>query len=198
MSSPLHNAELMEIRSFRVVFALERRLHRIDRFRLPLPYGVPLRGLAYAAVALLLIVLAGRLPVVGELIGLAPAPFRYMLLPAGTGFLLARARVDGRPAHGFALAWLRFRAAPKRINAFRPTAAVDERRRIFDPIVFMPDDSAATYRPARVKGPATIRVAYPANVTQRGTRLVISQAGVRPLRAAKLVEIPAGGEVVVQ
>ena len=37
----------IQLRSFRVCFQLERRLHRIDRFRLPFPYGLPLRGLGY-------------------------------------------------------------------------------------------------------------------------------------------------------
>jgi hypothetical protein len=39
----------LEVRSFRVVFQLERRLHRIQHWKLPLPYGLPLRGLAYGA-----------------------------------------------------------------------------------------------------------------------------------------------------
>ena len=43
MSSPL------EIRSFRSVFALERRIYRIDTLRLN-PAGIPLRGIVYAAV----------------------------------------------------------------------------------------------------------------------------------------------------
>jgi len=37
--------QTLQIRSFRVVFDLERRLHKIDRWRIPLPYGVPVRGL---------------------------------------------------------------------------------------------------------------------------------------------------------
>ena len=38
--------------------ALERRIHKVDRIRLPLPYGLPLRSIAYA-------LLAGLPPITG-------------------------------------------------------------------------------------------------------------------------------------
>ena len=52
--------QTVTIRSYRLAFALERRIFRIERYRLPLPYGLPLRGLAYAALALALVLLAGK------------------------------------------------------------------------------------------------------------------------------------------
>ena len=118
-AQPERDAKL-EIRSFRVVFQLERRLHRIQHWKLPLPYGLPLRGLAYGALVLLAIVALGRVPVLGELVRLMPPPVRFLLAPVGAGFLLARARVDGRPAHRFLLAWARHRAGARWVSAFRP------------------------------------------------------------------------------
>ena len=47
------------LRSYRLAFELERRLHRIDRFRIPVPYGIPLAALAYA-VALAALFVARR------------------------------------------------------------------------------------------------------------------------------------------
>ena len=55
----------LTIRSYRLAFALERRIHKIDRYRLPVPYGVPLRGLAYAVVVLAVVLALTALPVSG-------------------------------------------------------------------------------------------------------------------------------------
>ena len=38
--------EARPIRSYRVCFSLERRIYKIDRWRLPVPWGVPLRTTA--------------------------------------------------------------------------------------------------------------------------------------------------------
>src|SRR4051794_11411748 len=157
----------MEIRSFRVVFALERRIHRVDRFRIPLPYGVPVRAAVYAFVALVLIVLASRLPAVGELVALLPAPLRFVALPVGAGFLLSRARVDGRPAHRFLVSYARHRCAPRYISAFRPIDRPGRAFRFTEPIAFVPD-----WR--RVAGPARLRLTEAAELEERrgGAQLV--------------------------
>ena len=198
MSSPLHSAEKLEVRSFRVVFRLERRLHRFDRWRLPLPYGLPLRGTGYAVALLVVVMLAGRLPVVGELIGLVPAPLRYALIPGTVGFLLGRIEPDGRPAHGFLLAWLRHRRRPRELSAFRPVEPVGQELRIAEPIAFLPDAWGPGRRPARIVGPARVRVAYPLRGRQRRRRLELRQASEQPLRRPKIVTVPAGHEVVVR
>jgi hypothetical protein len=100
----------LPIHSFRVVFELERRIHKIDRWRLPVPYGVPLRGLAYWAVALVATIGFTRLPLVGSAVEVLPAPVRFVVLPVGVAYLLARVEVDGRPAHRAIVAWACLRA----------------------------------------------------------------------------------------
>jgi hypothetical protein len=117
--------ETIHVRSFRVVFDLERRIHRIDRFRVPLPYGLPLRSIGYAVVALVAILLASRLPVIGALLGLFPTPARLVLAPAAISYALTQLRLDGRSAHAAASAWLRYRLGPRRLVAFagRPAQA---------------------------------------------------------------------------
>ncbi|MQA74217.1 MAG: M28 family peptidase [Solirubrobacterales bacterium] len=58
------------IRSYHEVLgSVERRLYRFERYRLPTPYGVLVRSLLYAAGALLVVVVASALPVLGALLG---------------------------------------------------------------------------------------------------------------------------------
>src|SRR3954451_10993851 len=177
----------MEIRSFRVVFALERRIHRVDRFRIPLPYGLPVRAAVYAIVTLALIALAGRLPVVGGLIGVLPAPLRYVALPSAIGFVLSRARVDGRPAHRFLVSYARHRCAPRSISAFRHLDPPGQAVRFTEPIAFVPD-----WR--RVIGPARLRLTEAAELEQRrrGAQLVIRPAAGGVLRRPRLLTVERG------
>jgi hypothetical protein len=52
------------IRSFRLVFDRGyRRLFKIDRYRLPFAYGLPILGIGYAAGVALALTLVGKLPV---------------------------------------------------------------------------------------------------------------------------------------
>src|SRR4051794_302593 len=110
----------IEIRSFRTVFRLERRIYKFDRWRIPIPYGVPVWGLAYSTATLAAIVLAGRLPAVGGLVSLLPAPLRFVLLPLGVGALLNGIEPDGRRPHIFIKAWLRHRLGARCLCGLRP------------------------------------------------------------------------------
>jgi hypothetical protein len=102
----------LEIRSYHSVFALERRLYRIDG--LPLnPAGVPLRGVAYFAVLLGLALTLRELPVAGPLVGLVPWYLRDLLAPGLCAFVLGAVGVDGRPFHIAAPALLRYRLSPR-------------------------------------------------------------------------------------
>src|SRR3954447_3178515 len=92
----------LQIRSYRVVFDLERRIHHIDRFRVPLPYGLPLRSVAYAVVGLVAVLLMRQLPGIGELLRLFPVPAQLVLLPGAFSVALTRLRLDGRSAHAAA------------------------------------------------------------------------------------------------
>ncbi len=187
-----HEPAGMEIRSFHVVFALERRLHRIDRWRLPFPYGVPVRAIAYGAGALVVIVVAGRLPLSGTLTGVMPAPLRYVIAPAAIGAALARLRVDGRPAHRHLLARLAHQIGPARRSGVRASPAVGTVLRLVEPCVIVPDGSGSAYRPARITGPAELLLRYPAQGRQRGRRLRLAQAGDQPLDRSQHVTLEAG------
>jgi hypothetical protein len=114
-----------------------------------------------------------------------PPPVRFLLAPVGAGFFLARARVDGRPAHRFLLAWGRDRVGSRWVSAFRAIPAPGACVRFDEPIVFVPDNSGPEYRPARLVGPARVLLRYPARATQRGRQLLIAQAPGGPMRRGK-------------
>src|SRR5215213_10110090 len=48
-------------------FVVDRRIYRVDRWALPVPGGVPLRGVAYFAAALVGVVVFGGMPGIGGL-----------------------------------------------------------------------------------------------------------------------------------
>jgi hypothetical protein len=188
----------LEIRSFAVVFRLERRLHRIDRWRVPLPYGLPVAALAYGVGALLALLLLGRLPLAGDSLGLLPAPIRYVLLPGAVGLGLARGRWDGRPAHHALAAWLRFRLGPKHLSAFRPTPAPGRVVRIEAPIPLAADASDGRLRPARIRGAGSLLLHYPARASVRGSRLSLAAAGTEPLDHPRRIRLQRGQEVRIR
>jgi hypothetical protein len=170
----------LEVRSFRVCFDLERRIHRVDRWRLPVPWGVPLRGVAYALVALAVMLAAGVLPGVGLLVGALPAPLRWVVLPVGVAVVLVRWRLDGRPAHRALLAIVRQQFGPQTLQGYsrcrrgRAEARAEAR---YAPVALARDRYTGGLRRGRVVGPAQVSVRGCAGVRQRGRRLVVETGG---------------------
>ena len=189
--------KVVVIRSFRVVFALERRLFKVDRFRLPLAYGVPVRGIAYAAGVLLAVVLAGRLPLLGAVVDLVPPPFRFVALPVAVAAVLVRVRVDGLPAHHALRLWTAHRVRPRRLVGFR-SDTTPALVRPGDPIVFVPDASGPRLRRGVIEGVPAVAVRVPVRGRIRGRTLELAQTGEGPLRVGRRVAIPAGGRVVIR
>src|SRR5918997_6615468 len=112
-------AERIVIRSYRRVFDVDRRIYRVDRWTLPVPGGVPLRGLGYFVATVLAVVAGGRLPVVGGLLDLLSPPLRYVVLPLLVAMVATQVAPDGRAAHRFACDWLRLRLRARRRSAGR-------------------------------------------------------------------------------
>jgi hypothetical protein len=188
----------LEIRSFGVVFRLERRLHKIDRWRLPLPYGLPVVGLAYALAALLALLVLAQLPLLGDALALLPAPVRYVLLPGALGLALARGRWDGRPAHHALAAWARFRLGPQQLSAFRPCPAPGQVLRIKEPITLVADATDSRLRPARIHGAGSLVLLLPARATVRGARLSLTAAGGEPLRRPRRIRLGPGQRIRIR
>lgn len=147
----------MEIRSYRRVFDLERRIYRIDQVRLN-PNGVPVRGVAYfVAIAALLLILE-RLPLVGALAAPIPWYLRDVGFPALGASLLTVTRVDGRRFDLAVAALLRDRLGARRFASLRPLGGGDAGASWRpQPLLMLPDGSDHRLRRASYRGPG---VAY--------------------------------------
>jgi hypothetical protein len=190
--------EPLRIRSYRVVFRLERRVHRLGQWRVPLPHGLPLAGIGHFVLGLGAVLLLGRLPGAGALLSLLPAPARYALLPAGAAYLLSRWRPDGRAPHRAAWALVRLRASPRRRAALR--AALLGRTRLAD-LSLAPDASGARLVPARVRGragePVRLLLGYPCRTTRRGRAVRVEQSSARPLHRPAELALGAGERAIL-
>jgi hypothetical protein len=146
---------MSEIRSYRSVFDLERRIYRIDRVRLN-PNGVPLRGIVYWLTILVATLVVARVPLVGAVLGVFPWYMRELALPALAAALLSVVRVEGRPFHRAAVALVRYAAAPRYLCRWRPCAAPGCR---WSPaqLLVLPDGGGARLRRLRYTGPGVVR-----------------------------------------
>jgi len=147
---------MTEIRSFRTVFDLERRIYRIDRLRLN-PTGVPLRGIIYFLALAACSLLLGRLPLIGAIARTAPWYLREVALPAALAALFTLIAIEGRPFHLAALALLRFALGPRELSGLRPRRAGD-RELLLSELVFLADGSDARARRLRYRGPGRVRI----------------------------------------
>ena len=147
---------MTEIRSYRNVFDLERRIYRVDRLRLN-PSGVPLRGIAYFLAILAATLFAARLPVIGVLARMPPWYVREVAVPGATAALLTMIKVEGRPFHLAALALLRYGAGPRELAGLRPRVAADRRWRPHE-LVVLADGSDSRLRRLRYTGPGAVLV----------------------------------------
>jgi hypothetical protein len=147
----------MEIRSYRRVFDLERRIYRVDRLRLN-PGGVPVRGVLYFLAMLLVALVVGRLALIGGLVRVLPWYLRDLLLPVASAAVLSIVRVEGRPFHLAAHALLRYQVGPGRPSCIGRRAAPAGRWRP-EEILILPDGSDAKIRPLRYTGPGAVLIA---------------------------------------
>ncbi len=185
----------MTIRSYRVCFSVERRIHKLDRWRVPLPYGLPVRGLVYFACAALAVLVLSPFPVVGDLLGDLHPIMRFLLVPGAVAMTLYRLALDGRPAHAAGLAWVRMRLEPSRMAAFRavePPGPVT-----LGTLVMAPDERFARMRAGVIEGPADVLIRYPAQARQRRTALHVRQQDGEVMPRGKQIRLGAGQRVVV-
>jgi hypothetical protein len=163
----------MEIRSYRAVFDLERRIYRIDRLRLN-PGGIPLRGVVYCLALLAGLALLGALPLAGTVLRALPWYLRDLVLPAGGAALLTMIRVEGRPFHLAAAALARHALGPRHLAGLRPCAPPGSVWRP-EELLMLPDGSDPRPRRLRYTGPGAVRVLATREVfvLERGAELRI-------------------------
>jgi hypothetical protein len=146
----------IEIRSYRSVFDLERRIYQVDRLRLN-PGGVPLRGAVYCLVLLLLALLVAALPLLGAVARVLPWYVRDLAGPVGGAALLSAVRIDGRPFHQAVWALVSYAAGPRVVLGDRSSHGPRRRWRPGEMVV-LPDGSEGRLRRLRCRGPAAVRV----------------------------------------
>ncbi len=146
----------MEIRSYRAVFDLERRIYRIDRLRLN-PAGVPVRGVVYFLALAAFCAVLSALPGIGLVAQATPWYVREIALPVGLAALLVVLRIDGRPFHIAVLSITAHVLAPgELLGCGRPAPCAQWRP---DELLLLPDGSDARIRRASYTGPGAVLVA---------------------------------------
>lgn len=191
---------MTEIRSYRRVFDLERRIYRVDGIRLN-PAGIPVRGLVYFLAMVAATFLAAKLPLLALLAAALPWYLWGLALPALAAALLAVVRVEGRPFHLAAQALLRFRLGPRRLAGLHTRGggleSVPGGRWQPQPMLMLPDGSDAALRRLRYRGPGALHVSVehersaPQGVAALlGLRAHLTVRGIAGGR-------PAAGQVIV-
>jgi hypothetical protein len=184
----------LTLRSYRLAFDIERRLHRIDRFRIPVPYGIPLIALSYG-LAMLAVVLGMRaIPVVGDLLTALPLPMQLVLLPGLAAHGLCRTRADGRPAHEACAAWIRRAAGPRHLVALRRAPHSADGSWV---VAVAGDECGPTYATARISGPTTVLLRQPARLTVRGRSVHLQQLEDRPMSRARELTLSPEQRLVI-
>jgi hypothetical protein len=199
-----------EIRSYRRVFDLERRIYSVDRLRLN-PGGVPVRGVVYFFVLLLGGLAAGVLPGVRSIAAGVPWYMRDLAAPAAAASTLTVVRVEGRTFHLAARALASHLVAPRTVGCLRGRSEVGATW-FPDAIVLLPDGSDARLRRLRYAGPGALLVAVeherlvpapqdlPALGSLSRTRaVVVAQAGNGlALRRGQVILLEAGARLLVR
>jgi hypothetical protein len=158
---------MIEIRSYRRVFDLERRIYSIDRVRLN-PGGVPVRGVMYFLALLALALMVADLPLIGALARHAPWYLRAIALPGAGATLLSAIRLEGRTFHLAAHALARYRLGPRWLTGMQRCGRPG---RLWQPgeLLILPDGSDGRLRRLRYTGPGAVLVAVE---HERGGRAV--------------------------
>jgi hypothetical protein len=146
----------VEIRSYRTVFELERRLYRIDRLRLP-PGGIPMRGALYCLGLIAMAIVASALPGVRWLASMLPWYVRDLAAPITVAALLALLRIEGRPFHLAVRALLSHRLGPRWWSGLRPASRPGALWRPPD-LLMLPDGSEGRWRAFDFHGPGAVMV----------------------------------------
>ena len=189
----------LEVRSFRAVFSLERRIYRIDTLRLN-PGGIPLRGIVYATALVFVALAAWAVPPTAWLDPLIPWYVRDVGMPVAAATLLAALRVDGRPFHLAALALLGHAVSPRRLESL---AALPRRTQCWrpPPILCIPDGSDARFRSLRYRGPGAVMVRH-AHLRAEWSRPSRADVTLHPLAGrsgpASVLELAAGAVLEVR
>jgi hypothetical protein len=158
----------IEVRSYRNVFALERRIYRVEGVRLN-PGGVPIRGVVYFVALLAGLAALGALPVTGWLLAWLPWYLRDLALPVAAATVLALVRVEGRACHLAGYALVRHALSTRQLRGLRAAGSYAPGRRWHPPeLMILVDGSDAGLRRLRFTGPGAVLVTVPHRCLELG------------------------------
>lgn len=197
---------MIEVRSYRRVFDLERRIYSVDRLRLN-PGGVPVRGVVYFLAILCVELIAAGLPLLGYVATMLPWYLRDVALPGVLATVLSAIRIEGRTFHLAARALLGHATGPRCLAGFRGSNAVGFRWRPAE-IVLLPDGSDSRMRRLRYTGPGAVLVSVanqrrgraeergPSGFGRPGRRSVVTLSPVAESRRELQHEPSGRGQVI--
>jgi hypothetical protein len=186
------------IRSFRLVFDRGyRRLFKIDRYRLPFAYGLPILGIVYAAGVGFVLVLAAKLPVAGPALATLPPPVHWVAIPVGLAMVMLHWRPDGLKPHAALFAWIDAALTVRELSCWQPAEGDVDALELGE-VACAPDGREARYRAGLVRGPARVLLRYPSRGWQRGRRLHVEQTSDEPLFVGTQVTLRDGEELVFE
>ena len=201
------------IRSYRLVFRRRWRLFRVQNWRIPLPGGLELRAVGYWLACMAALALAAQLPGLGLLVGALPASLRFGVLPLAGAWALCNLEIDGRSPHRALAALIAWRLRPRSLAALRACPRPGELGFAAPRVRVAGDLRAATYPRGRLRGPAKVMLRYPVAVRAEAARgrgrtpeeriaaarrWRLRATGAGPLRRGRVLEIPAGREVIFE
>lgn len=197
---------MIEIRSYRRVLDLERRLYSIDSLRLN-PAGVPVRGIVYLLALIACALVAAKLPLIGSLARELPWYLCDLALPVALASVLSVLRVDGRTFHITARSLVLYWLGPRRLMCLRRSTPVGG---VWcpDPVLFLPDGSDVHMRHLRYRGPGAVHLRCEHELVSRGRdgsrcwrrgALLLRVTGSgSPLTEGKVVVLARGGSLRVE
>jgi len=210
----MQSARTVAVRSYRqVVDEVERRVYRIDRWRIPSPDGVSAAAIGYFLLLAAVVAIVAKAPLIGPLAGTFPSAVVHLGLPAVGAWAMSATRVDGRKPHHVVWAFARYRASARTRSGPRPCAARGSTLAPVDSIQIAPSGDEPSYRRGRIRGPARVILRYPAQLRTNGAlrrggedaRAQLARArlvrvgevseGARPLAVGFELRVPAGAEV---
>jgi hypothetical protein len=147
---------VIEIRSYRRVFDLERRIYSVEGFRLN-PAGIPVRGVIYFLGAVAAILTVTAMPLIGPCSRAIAWYLRDLVLPGAAAAVLCAIRIDGRTFHLAARGMLDLLARPTSVSGLARASAVGQRW-IVPELLMLPDGSDPRLRRFRYRGPGAMLV----------------------------------------
>ena len=192
----------IEVRSWRRVYRLERRIYSIPngqgQWRLPIPGGIPLWGAAYfiAAVAVLFALRAA--PGIGLLAAAIPPELAFTLLPAACAYAGSRYRPHGRMPHRHCASFLSELLAGKHFYGEQRLPAAGIAELLDQTVTLAPGAEWPALLDAEITGPATVYTREPVAVRERRRRREILHAFDGDRDAVSVLQLADGERLRVR